>query len=489
MLQSVRARLTFWYTAVVAIVLIVFSAISYVLLAREIRASTDTSLSDTAHEFAQAVSRDPSVVAGGDVQHGYRYSDREIVLLTRSGTIIASSRARLAEDEQERLADAVGHGLSGFATLPGGEEGDGIRVFAMRLTAAGRPCVFVVARSLDEQADRLENAAQAVLFGIPLALLLAAGGGYLLAKSALRPVTSMSRQARQIGAETLTARIPVENERDELGFLAMTLNDLLERLQRSFESQRRFMADASHELRTPVAIIQGEAEVTLSRQDRSAEEYRESLQVIGNASTKLTRIVQNLFLLARSDAGGYPMQYSRFYLDESVAECVRSMRNIAAVRGVTLIHSTQSDLLIVADEALLQRMVLNLIDNAIKFTPEHGRVEVEVSTEQQMFVIRVRDNGRGIAPMHHEQIFERFFRVDAARGNTDAVETATSRAGFARGNTDSQTSTAAGAGLGLPIARWIAEAHHGSVALETSGADGSVFIARLPSGLDTPASS
>jgi heavy metal sensor kinase len=297
-----------------------------------------------------------------------------------------------------------------------------------------------------------------VFLGIPVALLVAAAGGYLLARKSLGPVTMMSLKARQIGAETLDDRIEIGNERDELGFLAATLNGLLERLQLAFESQRRFMADASHELRTPIAIIQGEADVALAR-DRDAVDYRESIEVMQRAARKLTRIVQNLFLLARGDAGRYPTSITRFYVGDVVADCVRGMQSVAQARGVALTSSAPEDMVIVADEELINRLVLNLVENAVKFTPEGGRVHVDVQTESGACAIRVTDTGIGIPPADQERIFERFFRGDRARPQN-----------------------AGGAGLGLPIARWITEVHGGELQLEHSDAGGSVFVARLPWG-------
>src|SRR5207244_3644732 len=220
----------------------------------------------------------------------------------------------------------------------------------------------------------------------------------------------------------------------------------------------QFMADASHELRTPLSIIQGEADVALARRDRSAEEYRQSVEVMQKAALKLTRIVQNLFLLARTDAGTYPMNCSRFYLDELIAESVRSMRSVAAARDVELSAASASDLLIVADEELINRMLLNLVENALKFTAPGGRVRVEVRRRESTYEIRVSDNGEGVAEADRGRIFDRFFRGDRIR----------------------QSRGAGGAGLGLPIARWIAEAHGGSLVLEISNATGSTFLAVLP---------
>jgi heavy metal sensor kinase len=454
MFHSVRARLTLWYTAILALVLIIFSAVSYVLLARAIRAENDAALADTAHEFAAAF--DPADRSRGrDVLLDFRYSDRQILVLSPKGEVVAGSN-KIGPEERARIQSFIRAGGTGLDTIPGGEEGDGIRIIATPINVVGTRYTVVVARDLSEQADRLESAAHAVFFGIPLALIVAAAGGYLLARKSFAPVTTMSLKARQIGAETLDERIEIGNERDELGFLAATLNGLLERLQLAFESQRRFMADASHELRTPIAIIQGEADVALAR-DRDAADYRESIEVMQRAARKLTRIVQNLFLLARGDAGRYPISMSRFYVGEVVADCIRGMRSVAQARGVALSCSAPEDIVIVADEELIHRLVLNLVENAVKFTQSGGTVHVDVRDGDGNCTIRVADTGSGIAPADQSRIFERFFRGDRARPQD-----------------------AGGAGLGLPIARWITEVHGGELRLEHSDASGTVFVAVLP---------
>jgi two-component system OmpR family sensor kinase len=459
MFHSVRARLTLWYTAILALVLVTFSIISYALLARTIRAATDSSLSGTAHEFAAAFSNEGG---GADVHLDFRFSDREIFVFTPSGQVITSTRSRMTTPERQGLAKLVSGGFQGLRTIPGG-----IRVCAVPINVIGNHYTVVVAQSLDDQNGRLESAARAVFFGIPLALLVAAGGGYIMARKSLAPVRKMSLEARQIGAETLDERIAVVNERDELGFLAMTLNDLLERLQRAFASQRRFMADASHELRTPISILQGEADVALSRPDRSAADYRTSIEIMGKAALKLTRIVQDLFLLARTDAGTYPMSKSRFYLDEVVAECVRVMRSVAVAKRIELTCDSPSDLVVVADEELIQRLILNLVDNAVKFTGESGRVSVRVVREAGTYVVRVTDNGPGIPLEDQPRLFERFFRGNRSRVSRSVIGRA-----------------ASGAGLGLSIARWIAEAHAGCLVLESSDALGTTFAVKLP--IDPP---
>ena len=449
MLHSVRARLTLWYTAILALVLVTFGAISYSLLARAIRAATDASLSDTAREFAAAFSTDQ---APSDLRLDFRYSDREILVLAPGGNVIAASRLKMSAEITNEISRAARSGSVGLRIF------GGFRVFLMPIRVFGHRYTVVVATSLENQNQRLRAAARAVMLAIPIALVVAAAGGYLLARKTLEPVTRMSVQAREIGETNLYQRIPVVNEKDELGHLAMTLNDLLARLQRAFESQKRFMADASHELRTPVSIIQGEADVVLSRSDRDIAEYRTSIEIMRRAATNLTRIVQNLFLLARSDAGTYPISKSRFYLDEVLTDCVRAMRSAALSKRICLKCDGTSELPIVADEELVQRLFLNLIENAVKFTPEEGVVTVRVTESGDAYAVRVTDNGPGIPAAEQPHVFERFFRSDRSRRRIG------------------------GAGLGLSIAKWIAEVHGGTLQLERSEASGTTFVAILPGG-------
>jgi signal transduction histidine kinase len=174
------------------------------------------------------------------------------------------------------------------------------------------------------------------------------------------------------------------------------------------------------------------------------------------AARKLTRIVQNLFLLARGDAGGYPISMSRFYLGEVAGDCVRGMRSVASARRIEITFSTGEDPVLVADEELIHRLILNLVENAVKFTPDGGKVKVAVETAENLITIRVSDTGPGVTATDRAHIFERFFRGDR------------------------NLPQEGGAGLGLPIARWIAEVHGGKVRLERSDQDGSVFVAELP---------
>jgi signal transduction histidine kinase len=302
-----------------------------------------------------------------------------------------------------------------------------------------------------------------------MALLIASVGGHFLARKSLAPVVAMSEKAARMGAQNLHERLPVLNPRDELGYLASTFNDLLERLTRSLEQQRRFMADASHELRSPVSIIRGEAEVALS-QTRAPEEYRGSLAIALDEARRLSQIVDDLFTLARADAGQYPLRPRDFYLEELAVECVRAVRSMAAARGITLSYKPDAEMPVHGDEALVRRLMMNLLDNAIKYTPEGGKINVACARSGSEYSLTVRDSGPGIPPEAQEKIFERFFRLDPAR-TQDRREL---------GTAETPAPATTGAGLGLAIARWIAEAHHGRLLLLHSDASGSTFAAFLP---------
>src|SRR2546423_15157022 len=478
MFDSMRARLTLWYTGRAAFGLKIFAVATYAYLARATRARTDQSLADTANSLISNFTAETDDEgqstddAASEVTRDFQFSDRQAVVFDEPGRMAATSdppavggstwptTAVLSESLAELLRRSARAGRS-YTTIPG-EEG-GVRAFAVPVKTRGRAYTFVIAQSLDEQNEELEQARSAFYIAIAAALALASVGGYFLARKSLAPVVEMGDRARLISATNLDERLPVPNPSDEFGRLAQIFNELLARLELSFEQQRRFMADASRELRTPVAIVCGESEVALSRESRVPEEYRESLSILHDEGRRLTRIVEDLFMLARADAGQYRGDFADLYLEEAVGECVRAVRSLAVQRGVELQYVHPKDeLLFRGDEELIRRMVLNLLDNAIKYTPPGGHVRVELMRDAAEYRISVSDTGAGIPAEAQRHIFERFYRVDKAR----------SRNGETRGS--------AGAGLGLSIAAWVGELHGGSVRLERSDRSGSTFVVSLP---------
>jgi len=255
-----------------------------------------------------------------------------------------------------------------------------------------------------------------------------------------------------------------------LEWFAAVFNNLLSRLAASFEQQRRFMADASHELRTPLSIVSGEAEVALSQVSRSTEDLRESLYIVHDEGRRLTRIVEDLFTLARADAGQYKLASQDFYLDEIIAEAAHSVRTLVAERGLTLQCDATIEMPFRGDENLLRRLILNLLDNAIKHSTSGGKVIVLCERRRSEYQVSISDTGRGIPPEAQPHIFERFFRADRARTRTTSD----------RLHDNGNNGQVSGAGLGLAIAQWIAEAHKGTLVLLHSDSSGTVFQFKLP---------
>ena len=483
MFDSVRVRLTLWYSGVLAIVLIALSLVTYVVLARTTAQRTNASLAELAFALRSAIqaqynnqppSPDSLQTATKAAIVGFQLLDHHFAVLTPDGQILGASQSYYGEEGndatairppvspalRQALKDAASRANQPFQDIRIGKAP--LRAYATDTVIGGTKVTIVVMQSLRVDRERLRDLTHTFLWAIPITVLFASAGGYFLARKSLAPVAAMSIQASRMGAENLHERLPVPEKRDELGQLARTFNSLLERLDQSFERQRQFMADASHELRSPVAIIRGEAQVTLSQPSRSPTEYRESLAIALDEARRLSRIVEDLFTLARADAGQYPLRTHDFYLDELVAGCVHTARSLATARGVTLTILSDGEMLMHADEELIRRMAMNLLDNAIKYSAEGGTITLECKRVDTEYSLSVSDTGPGIPFDAQDRVFERFYRVDKARSHTQTKR--------------------AGAGLGLSIARWIAEAHRGRLRLLRSDSSGSVFVVIVPSG-------
>jgi signal transduction histidine kinase len=327
------------------------------------------------------------------------------------------------------------------------------RVHTQPYAFDGTKLVLVVASPLSDVHREQREVQEAMFVGIPIVLLLAAAGGWWLASMGLRPITDMAGRAARISLNGIED-LGETNRTDELGQLAGAFNGLVARLRAALHTQRQFMADASHELRTPVSVIHSAADVTLSREHREESEYREALGIVGGQARRVSRLVEDMLVLARADAGGYPLRPVDLYLDEVVDECRRAVHVLATERGVTIRSPESHEIPFRGDQDLLRRLVLNILQNAVQHTPTGGSVAIDIRQDPDAVKIRVKDQGPGIPPLDQRRIFDRFVQLDAAR----------------RGQ---------GTGLGLPIARWIAEAHRGTLELEASGPDGSTFCVSL----------
>jgi heavy metal sensor kinase len=461
MFNSIRVRLTLWYLLAFGALLAGFSAYVYSALSQDLNRQFDVSLLRTARSmanyFAEFVER-KNVTAGA----------RETVLelqLERLGTAIFREDELLAAsgpDTEAAVAStkilAASRTASGATQKPvfATDSRSGKRLVAVTAPLDGVNYEVVVLEPLAELRGQLARMGRIIFVGLPAALILAVGGGFLLARKSLQPVVTISEQAARISARNLDERLHIANPKDELGKLAGVINSLLSRLETSFRIMREFMADASHELRTPLAIIHGESEVSLSR-DGTTCDYRGSLAVIHKQSNRMARIVSDMLALARADAGKQQLIVEELYLNDLVEECCRAAQALAVPKGVQLTYESSEDVSFRGNEELLKRMAVNLLDNAIHYTPSGGRVSVKLASEPARVRLIVVDTGIGIPPECVERVFDRFYRVDGSRTRADG-----------------------GSGLGLSIVKLAAESHKGSVDLISQVGQGSTFTVSLP---------
>jgi heavy metal sensor kinase len=473
MFDSVRVRLTVWYVGVLAVVLVGFSVVLYVMVARSLYEELDDDLHLALEAVTVRLSRD--LADNKSERQAALDAVNEVTTRRADGAAIYDAAGKLLAEQPEQ-GDArprlpAGASVSAedifYATMTHRAGGSTVsrRVAARRvhLDENGADYLLIVNESFDPLEGGLGAIRDLLYIAIPGALLISGLGGWFLTRQSLAPVVSMSERARRISAENLEQRLPVINPRDELGRLAATFNELLSRLDESFSYQRRFMADASHELRTPLSVMRTATGVTLEREGRTEIEYRDALKIIDEQARRLSHIVEDMFTLARSDVGRQGLRQSDFYLDELIMEVARAGEVLASRKGVEISVAPAVETPFHGDEGLLRQMLLNLLDNSVKHTPAGGSVSVRLERENGHHAITVSDTGAGIPPEAQSKIFERFYRVDKARSRAEAAQGAMS-----------------GAGLGLSIARWIAEAHGGQLVLKSSGETGSTFVASLP---------
>jgi heavy metal sensor kinase len=457
-IDSIRMRLTLWYVTIFAALLVFFSLFAYTLIRRSLYAQLDGALTVSANNAAAAFLQEMNeghhteAESAAEVLRQMALTNFQVAFLSGENVVAAT---QFAIWSHPALTGAQGVSRPTLTTVqaPNGEDA---RMIVLPMTAGGREYLIALAMPLRNVAGQLEDIRQIFFSTALLALAVAGAGGWLLARQSLAPVMAMSEQARRIGAGNLGERLRVNNGRDELGRLAAVFNDLLARMGHAFESQRQFTADAAHELRTPLAVIISEADVALSR-ERQPGEYQESLRVVKDEARRLARVVDDMLDLARADAGAQTLRRDEFYLNDLVDECCRAARSLAGPKRVALCAEPSPDVPYFGDEELLRRMLMNLLNNAVKYTPEGGEVRVSLESQNGRATITVADTGVGLTPEEAERVFDRFYRADKARSRAEG-----------------------GTGLGLPIARWVAEAHRGSITLHSEPGHGSSFTVTLP---------
>lgn len=479
---GVRIQLAAWYTVIFTILMAFFGIVYYLHLQSTLFDNLDTTLLLRSRQVssslvlqngnisinsngalvglvavdkvesnaspAESLDRNPNL----DVDF-----DTPIRVVDSHGTAIYTTTAFSTLIVPPQSIQGALHGSARTVTVAttGGEE---VRLHIQPLTE-GRTVVgaLLVGTSLASLENTLHGVIIDFLIGAPFILAFGALGSYWLAIHAFRPIIRLTSIARKIQSGNLHSRVPVPYTNDEVQHLALTFNEMLDHLEMTFKQQRRFIADASHELRTPVAAIRSMTDVALDQQ-LTAKEYTSVLHDVNIQAEHLGKLIADLLTLARADEGHIRFEREPLRLDLLAHDVVATLESLATEKGITLSVEANEPLLIIGDEARMIQIIMNLLDNALKYTGRDGTVTVRVqSTEAQQVCLTIQDTGIGIAQEHITHIFERFYRVDSARARS-----------------------AGGTGLGLAIVKWIVTMHQGTIDVTSQVGQGTTFSIVLP---------
>ncbi|HQR33964.1 MAG TPA: ATP-binding protein [Blastocatellia bacterium] len=472
-MPSLRIKLTIYYLAILSAVLLLFGISIYFYLSGSLLTTIDRALAFQIEKIELGMAAGAGVdvsdhplmqnpEAQGDLlplaPHVYQ-------IINEQGKItdgeIASPKDHLPVDAGELMKLEVGKTVFKSVRLASGES---LRVATRHVKDYDGEGTYFI--RLGQSLSALESARRRALLvlgiAIPLALLLGSFGGLLLANQALSPVDQITKAAEQIATGDLAERVPIPAQAsakmDELGRLAATFNHMISRLQAAFERQKQFTSDASHELRTPLAVMRGDMEIAL-RRERAPEEYQRVLASNLEEIVRLTRLIEDLLMLARADSGRVELRCEVVDLNKLCQQMVEYISPLAQQRDQMLTYeSPNASLSINADLQRIKQMLLNLLDNAIKYTEPGGSVTLSLRAEHNQAVITVSDTGRGIPAEDLPHIFERFFRRSAKTSDRSA----------------------AGFGLGLSIVKWIVDSHGGQIETESQQGQGTTFIVKFP---------
>lgn len=471
--MSIRLRLTIWYVGLLAIILIAFALVIYTLQERSAVGEVDAELQTYARALVSVASRDLLIkyisgaapdTSGGEIATTFQ-STRLYVQFTNLYGIIGTQAPKLRNTQIPLDDEMIDWANRGRATKRSVALADGVllRIYTEPIFIDGQVVGFIqAARAINSVSDGLRRLATLLTVGIVLALTLAALVGVLLAEAALRPIDSVTQTALRITqTDDLSRRIIVSPQapQDEVGRLAGTFNLMLDRIQTLFETQQRFIADVSHELRTPLTTIRG----NLALIKRSKQVDAESLAAMDSEAERMSRLVRDLLLLAQADAG-VTLRRTPVEVDSLLLDVYRQTRVIAQQtnNGVSVRLGAEDQATVLGDPDRLRQLLLNLAENAVKYTPSGGSVTLELERQPGWVKVSVSDTGVGIPAEDLPHIFERFYRVDKARSREKG-----------------------GTGLGLSIAQWIAQAHGGRLEVASEVGEGTTFTLWLPA-LDGP---
>jgi signal transduction histidine kinase len=457
--MSTRARLTSIFSVLFGTIVVCLAIASYLLYRQDAYSKLDSSL--RAAVDATALSAEHEIA-----EHKFKAAaegDFRDILFHAQKAILPDTQILIREGERDVAFRPTANPTIHLDSIPSSELISGrtvanARIQARQLEVPKFHAVYDIYAARSVIATRQELAAlrRDLLLLVSFGLIAASLGSYVLARKALAPLTSLATTIESVTSSDLAARVPVPESSDDISRLAARFNSLLDRLQHAFTMQRRFMADASHELRTPLTVALAAVQVTQHDPRRTREDSDAALRLVEDQLMRLKKLVDNLFLLAQADSSGLKPAATEFYLDDVVSEAARAARSLAQARDQSLNVDPLPEARCTGDPDLVKQCLLILLDNAVKFTPDKGQIRIGIQRDGPLWSCQVADSGIGIPPEAQGRIFERFFRAD----NTEPV--------------------AVGAGLGLAIAKSIAESHGGCLTLVESRPGSTIFKLSIP---------
>jgi heavy metal sensor kinase len=479
--RSLRFKLTLWYVLILGILLISFSSFLYFTLSKSLYRDVDTKLRSLAELIASESSSPLSKFGFGNIDKALETSmnlrpiGKFIQVLDGSGNIGRKSE-NLKNVQLPISLNTLKSASKGVITFETNRAigNTPLRIITFPVIENNHVTNIVqIASSLEEVEDALNTLFIILIITVPLALMVASMGGQFLAHKALKPVDNITQTARMITSQNLNQRIIPPKVKDEISRLTDTFNEMISRLDQSFQQIKQFSSDASHELKTPLTILKGESEVAL-RKERTPQEYQQILKSNLEEINRMSNIIEDLLILSKADSGEIGLNKEPINLTKIINEIIAQMNILAKSKNLHLFTSNHlPDIHIVGDALRIRELFINLVENGIKYTEEGGSIHIALTKEYIPFFekqsnlaggemgefvkIVVSDTGIGIAHEDQERIFNRFFRVDKARSREQG-----------------------GSGLGLSICKWIVEAHHGEIKVESELGKGSSFIVTLP---------